>query len=419
MSFLTLRELAVALAVNKEWTAAVQSMRPAMLTADISSATVPAMTASRLRRHVGELSQLDQFQRRKLKLSSNDLHALSDALSQLRSLYLRLNVLPGGPLLQFPARLQLLGVALDGFPDLQANTALLTSIGQLQQLHTLWLKLNDGRVTLAPLQQLLLLRDLHLDMPLKHTSEQLAADLRALPWLHRLCVVGQAVDSMQSDRAALLHALLREEPAEQLRALQWRDLRIASLSFSDELAALLLRLPSLEHLAAYLSGCTRFDFLAALPRLTSLELDMWTFDDEARRNMLAIFTSNGLVRLHALQLSNGPFSGDDLVQLLSHTPALTSLKLHGLLTVSSLSFFRELPKLTQSLTTLMVGCSHRWRLTAADLPPLLVLQQLRELRLIQWPDELVDSPTADDRAPFEQRPCAVLPKLELFRWVAD
>jgi len=327
---------------------------------------------------------------------------------------------PGGQqLLQFPARLQLLGVALDRFSDLQTNTVLLASIGQLQQLHTLWLKLYNGPVSLAPLQRLPLLRDLQLDLPFKHAPEQLAADLRALPWLHRLYIDGQMPSTMPSDRAAVLHALLREEPAEQLCALQWRDFRIVNLSFSDELAALLLRLPSLEHLAAYLSGCTRFDFLAALQRLTSLELDMWTFGDEARRNMLAIFTSNGLVRLHALQLSNGSFSGDDLVQLLSHTPALTSLKLHGLLKVSSLSFFCELPTLTQTLTKLTVGCSHRWRLTAADLPPLLMLQQLRELRLIQWPDDMVDCPTAEDRAPFEQRPCAVLPKLELFRWVAD
>jgi hypothetical protein len=47
-----------------------------------------------------------------------------------------------------------------------------------------------------------------------------------------------------------------------------------------------------------------------------------------------------------------------------------------------------------------------WHLTAADLPPLLALQQLRELRLIQWPDL--------EQRPFEQRPCAVLPHLEVF-----
>jgi hypothetical protein len=81
--------------------------------------------------------------------------------------------------------------------------------------------------------------------------------------------------------------------------------------------------------------------------------------------------------------------------------------------VKSLSFFHQLPKMAQSLTDLTV--SWLW-MTAAGLPHLLVLQQLRRLRLLNWPDTQADRLTAADRAPFEQRPCRVLPYLEVFEW---
>jgi hypothetical protein len=61
--------------------------------------------------------------------------------------------------------------------------------------------------------------------------------------------------------------VLPADTKEQLRALQWRQFDVAGLTFTDELTPLLLRLPSLAHLEADLSSCTRFDFLSALPRL--------------------------------------------------------------------------------------------------------------------------------------------------------
>jgi hypothetical protein len=107
-----------------------------------------------------------------------------------------------------------------------------------------------------------------------------------------------------------------------------------------------------------------------------------------------------------------------LAKIISHTPTLTSLELVELSHVTPLPllFFRRLPKLAQTLTHLTLVCGDSWRLTAADLPPLLTLHQLRELRLINWPNNRIDSPTAEDRAPFEQRPCVVLPHLEVFEW---
>jgi hypothetical protein len=186
--------------------------------------------------------------------------------------------------------------------------------------------------------------------------------------------------------------------------------------FTDELTPLLLRLPLLERLEAHLSSCTRCDFLTALPRLTDLDVEVAYMRADAWRNLLGVFTSDGLTRLRALKLDGSRCTSDDLMQLLSHTPALTSLVLCALPQVSSLPFLRQLPKLAETLTQLTMECDASWRLTAADLLPLHALQQLRELRLLNWPSEEPDVLTAADRAPFEQRPCTVLPHLELFEW---
>jgi hypothetical protein len=58
-----------------------------------------------------------------------------------------------------------------------------------------------------------------------------------------------------------------------------------------------------------------------------------------------------------------------------------------------------------------------WHLTAEELPPLHALQQLRELRLRRWMYAAPDRLAKEDRAPFEQRPCVVLPRLEYFEWM--
>ena len=186
--------------------------------------------------------------------------------------------------------------------------------------------------------------------------------------------------------------------------------------FTDELTPLLLRLPLLERLVADLAFCTHFDFLVALTRLVSLTLSLSGIEVDAWNDLLAVFTSDGLTRLHTLDLWNGPCSSDGLVQILSHTPSLTSLEFTGMESVASLSFFRQLPLLAHSLTHLALDCHTACAWSAADLQPLLMLQQLRELRLLNWPTEGPHKLSAEDRAPFEQRPCIVLPQLEVFKW---
>jgi hypothetical protein len=336
---------------------------------------------------------------------------------QLRSLSAALCIQPIDAPLLFPIQLQHLAIDLASTRTdaRQTTSALLTAIGQLQQLHTLRLRMYFGQVSLAPLKQLPLLRDLQINMSFWHAG-LFAEGLHALPWLHRLYIDAVAGDTTSANRVSLFTALLRDVPEEQLHALQWRNFAIRRLKFTDELTSLLVRLPLLQCLEADLTRCTRFDFIAALPRLAHLTLHMAAVEGDAWRNLLAVFISDELARLHTLELHGGPYSSDDLVKILSHTPILTGLTLHKLETVSSLSFFLQLPKLAETLAQLTIQCTSSWRLTAADLQPLQMLQQLRELQLLEWSGKEPGRLTAADRAPFEQRPCAVLPRLELFRW---
>jgi hypothetical protein len=341
---------------------------------------------------------------------------LAGTLPQLQSLTAKLRLLPDQAPLLFPPQLQLLSVFLVSVQSNATDSAVapLTAIGQLQQLHTLHLWMRYELVSLAPLQQLPLLRDLELQVPCPNV-EQLADELRLLPCLHRLHVHTFGVSQeVEAQRADFLRALLRDTPEARLPVLQWRDFAISNLDFTDELTPLLLRLPSLERFKAHLWRCTRFDFLAALPQLTHLEWHLWGRKDASWATLLALFVADKLTRLRTLHLYGGPCGSDDMVKLLSHTPSLTNLRLCGLVDVPSLSFFLQLPKLAETLTQLTVECWDEWRLTAADLPPLFALQQLRVLRLLEWPCEESDMTIA--AAPFEQRPCAALPNLEVFQW---
>jgi hypothetical protein len=294
-----------------------------------------------------------------------------------------------------------------------AVDALLVAVSELHQLHTLRLRMprHANASSFVGLQQLPLLRDLELDVALPNVA-RFAAELRSFTLLHRLHITAfGVVRNPEKQRAALFNALLGDAPEEQLRVLQWRDFAIDELKFTDELTPLLCRLPLLERLEVRLSDCTRFDFLTALPKLTHLQLDLWMMADDAWKSLLGVFTSDGLSYLHSLSLRAGPCTSDDLTLVLSHTPSLTSLELHDLEGVSSLSFFRELAKLSETLTELTVRCEYLWRLPVAELTSLYALQQLRWLWL--WN---LKGLTAADSEPFAQRPCIVLPQLTSFDW---
>jgi hypothetical protein len=409
------------LAVNQAWSTAVLSLRPALLSAALPTPALDdaLFLTSRLRRHIGQLGQTGDY---KLSLMSTRLRALVHALPQLRSLTATVRLLSdsASPLLFLPPRLECLDLLLlDALPGARVVSMdpLLAAVGQLSRLHTLRLQLPlRALASFAPLQQLPLLRDLHLHSSFWSTAAEFSTSLRALPSLHRLHIDGPRETHVQAHRVALFNTLLRDAPEEERRALQWRDFTIAHLHFTDELTPLLCRLPLLERLQANLSHCSQFDFLTALPRLTHLEVNARGMESYAWTKLLAVFTSNGLTRLRTLELHSGPCTSDDLLHLLSHTPSLTTLVLDELPTVGSLSFFSRLPKLAETLTALKVECYEEWKLNGADLPPLFLLQQLRSLRLLHWPNESTNRLTAADRAPLEQRPCTVLPNLEVFEW---
>jgi hypothetical protein len=425
LSFLSLRELTSALSVSKEWSVAVHTMPPAMLTACLPIHMLhasPAFTTLR-RRHVGELILPDGDR------AEYDEEALlplwlAEEFPLLHSLRMEAYVpslLSSAEQVQlFPPRLQVVELFLKDSAHWKNAQLLLPSIGRLHELHTLRLRGEScrGITSLVALQQLPLLRNLELSGLAFQVMEQFGAEIRALHWLHRLHIdVGRM---FLEQRAAIFIALLRDAPEEELCALQWRDFALNGVMFTDALTPLLLRLSSLECVEIHLADCTRMDFLSALPRLTALDLSLWCMKPDAWTNLLCGFTSAGLTRLRALKVYSGPGSSDDLMLLLSHTPSLTSLTLLSLAQLTSLSFFLQLPKLAETLTQLTMNCFESARFTAAHLPPLYVLQQLRELRLLYGPklkgkpDRLI----AADRAPFEQRPCAVLPHLEVFEWTA-
>jgi hypothetical protein len=323
LACLTLRELAVALAVCKEWTAAIHAMRPSMLTAEfgytMNGVLSAAASSCRLLCHVGHLIQLGEFDEFSPSDSvpSAQLSNLSRAMPQLLSMRVCLDGARAGALWTFPSQLQRLTVFLSNIPDGNRRghePALLESIGHLRQLHTLRLEMLREEVSLAPLQQLPLLRDLQLRVSFWNVAH-FAAELRALPSLHRLYIDGRQADTTQALCAALLHALLREEPEGQLCALQRRHVNVTKLEWTDELRPLLLRLPSLECLEANLMRCRRFGFLAALPRLKHLDVELWWrmgAEDDSWTNWLSAFTSDSLVRLQSLRLHRGPYTGDDL-----------------------------------------------------------------------------------------------------------
>jgi hypothetical protein len=395
-------------------------MRPAMLTADILSDGLAALLSSRLRRHVGQLGQSTGRGPHKLSVLPSQLPVLCHAVPQLRALNACLRVLSDSdtPVSLFPAQLRRLNLHIFNAPFVSNDraVALLASIGQLPQLHTLRLELRHGEVSVASLQRLPLLRELHLSVSFRNAA-QFAADLRALPWLQRLRFEMSRHSPTHAQRCALFTALLRDAPEEELRALQWRDFTIVGLHLTDELTPLLLRLPLLERLEANLSRCTRFDFFPSLSHLTHVELDLYGLPKGPWWRLLSVLTSDGMARMQSQELRNVECSDDDLTNLLSHTPSLSSLSLtlDELSAVTALSFFHALASVSPTLTHLTLKCLYAWRLNSADLPLLFGLPHLRVLRLLDWdPDTLTTD--HEQFAPFQRRPCVVLPQLEVFEW---
>jgi len=281
----------------------------------------------------------------------------------------------------------------------------LPAVVSLQQLQSLSLRPLSGTTSLAPLRRLPLLRALQV-RNVVGCSDSLLADLRALDQLEEL-----QFNVHRKDEDNWFSTLL----APSAQPLQWRSLSFGNWEPNDDVGPLLCALPALERLELYVHRLTAFAWLAALPALRHLSLAMWMLDDAPWAALLSVFTSGGLARLCSLTLSLGPCSCADLARLLPHLPQLERLELDSLEHVNSLAFL-ELPSLANSLTHLTVRGHYEQRLNTAHLPSLLSLQRLQELRMLQWVNDAPDALTVQHRAPFEERPCRVLPELRVFEW---
>jgi len=357
-----------------------------------------------LARHVGHLGE-STFNRLSLPLP-----ALNQLCPQLRTLHCCIVSFACSEVgLTLPPGLRQLHVRLAGaeLPHC-LSAAVLPAIASLEQLHSLSLYPVSGTVSLAPLRQLPLLRTLHLH-GLDSCSDSLLADLRALGQVKELELEMSGTND-DSWFSTLLAPLGQQQPP------QWRSLSFSSWEPNDDVAPLLCTLPALERLEVRVRRLSVFTWLSALPALRHLHLVMWKFDDAPWAALLSVFTSGGLARLCSLKLSLGPCSRTDLSRLLPHLPQLERLELELLQRVASLAFL-ELPSLARSLTYLTVCDHYDQRLCGAHLSSLLGLQRLRDLRLLQWAKEAPNALTAEQRAPFEERPCRVLPELQVFEWM--
>jgi len=415
LSFLPFRGLVTALAVCRSWAAAVDHMPPALLPCEVDpfGHPVTAEGLAHLGRHIGQLGFSHH--------SRVDLPA--SCVAQLGRLCPHLDALacdidypreesaePTGVALALPRGLRWLyfNVARRSKPSaicLQFEADLFQTILSLQQLRSLHISDVGARTSLGGLQQLPLLRELRLRR-VHDVTDRLVSDLRALEQLHTLELARRYEDS-----PGWFNRLLAA-PAQQL---QWRELAFGNLSLSDDRAQLLCALPELEQLDVSTADCWTFHWLTALPALRHLRINLRGLRRSAQLHLLGAFASDRLSALRLLTLRAGWLSCDDLSQLLAHLPRLELLELDELSGVDSLHFLEQ-PSLQRSLTHLTIHGSNNCSFTADHLPSLVGLTQLQELHLLQWPRNAPERLTDEQRAPFEQRPCAVLAHLRIFRW---
>jgi len=148
-------------------------------------------------------------------------------IPNLQSLGGSLSLLPGDTPLIFPSCLQRLRVML-ALPHsapavpLPRYDELFAAIAQLQQLHTLRLRFTSREdVSFVALQQLPLLRDLHLHGWFPNVAQS-ATELRALCGLHRFHILARVgAPEAEDQRTAFIQALLRDAPDEP--QLHWRN----------------------------------------------------------------------------------------------------------------------------------------------------------------------------------------------------
>jgi hypothetical protein len=416
-AFLPLSDLSRVLATSHEWTAAVGSMAPIASTCVLSASrrlNMLAVARSRLARHVRAIGVAGS---RLASVNPRALDVLSLRCPNLRELRAAFGVAPTGQTrhlfqgaggavgaagvgvsdgdvesvdrIRLPPRLhtlelhvRLLDVLKSSESMLsQLHTRVIEAVVQLRELRSLHLGGHSVMVPLVPLQSLPNLTDLELSLCFGNWPGHLALDeriqeLRQMSHLRRMAV---HLTDMQSFEKLM---------AEPTDALQWQDVGVLQVPWSNQVGRVLARLSCLNTLTL---GCFKFfptaDFaqlslsvLGNLASLTSLRLQMDTqiLPAHAKRlpELLVRAAAEGaLRRLLSLAVDSTKLEmgSDDFAAVLQGTPLLTSLAVINLRTVS-LCFLAHAPPALRcfSLTTrggvfghlvpdLLPGSETEWR----------------------------------------------------------
>jgi hypothetical protein len=425
--------------VSHEWAGAVERMKPTGGVAEPGAAAlldVDAMLASRLARHVGRIGGLPP---KTVLLTPDQLARVNARCPSLRALHTII------VLEETTSRKEVVNLVLPPtLTTLQVNIAvrfklheechaqreqLLNAVAAgLPLLETLLVSVYPG-TKLCVLEQLPRLRNLEALVLHNHSGnlDSLCNTIRCLPQLHRMRLQGTANrhggQALHNDALAALLAVPHQ--------LQWRD--IGPVWLEDENARLLTRLPSLTRLdAVFGSYPESFQFLCELPALESLDLSraerpLRGKNVRVKDTLVAAAVNGGVASLTQLRLSGNVIAHEELGAVLKRTSRLRELALLDCLHVESLDGVLDGVRATLERLSLLNTVTRApprdnvvederargWLLAAEDMQHIMRCEQLRELTLSR-----VLPLDAFARQPFEQRPCAVLPALEVLRYDA-
>ena len=412
LAMLELADLSLALAVNREWAAAVRSMKPINALIERhnrrwcgrSNAVQPLppiarLVGSPLLRHLSAIQISDAGGW--TSLTNGSLGLLSQHAPTLTSLWCELTLMPN-ELLVLPAKLRSLHLRFyDHYSDATIN-GMLTALSAVPSLLSLRLLLSsfdtESCVDLSLVAACRSLTYLHLESTIggapEFTDAQQDQIRSSLGHLHRL-----DVGWMNSDKLARF----LKSPV----TARWQD--IGRVWADARTGELLLRLPTLTRLElTYIRHTVHVDFLPQLPLLTALTLSCCFIPADAVFSSLVMCTG-----ITELNLTSG-FTSADWSALFAKLTRIHKLTIRGRthFQLTTLRCFAE-GTITQSLVDLTL-CD--LVLPPSELAHLSNLRRLRTLRL----DGCFSPHLADETVDSLSPPTALLPALtSLFysRWV--
>ena len=382
--FLSLRELAIVLAVSHSWAAAVASMRSiGAVILQQPAKSVLCICTSQLARHIGTLGSKAE----PCFLSLEVLCLASLRLTGLRTLHCKLPSLKG-PLLFPPSLTQLQLCPPEDATPVDLNL-LIVSVARLPHLKraALWLVHVDPLVSLAPFGAAPHLRELGVfgdGYKPNHIEE-----IQSMTHLTELMGVLCALDARRILRA----------PHE----LQWQILRVQDLT-AAELVEVQASLPKLTEVNA--EAIDSISFLQSVPTLRTLTLSAFARTLPLQSPEQMVEGVGQCKQLTHLNLWGNILTAAHVGALLTVMPLLSELKLNSMQQLESLSFLSVAP-LCNTLTSFTLQYCRHAQLLAKELSHLYDLQQLTSLCIVESFAEKLDSWSVHEL----QVPSKRLPKL--------